>query len=338
MKKYWQLLVVVLLVLAVVGIARANPAWAGSFASNKAAGLGASQPKSIVVTGSGFFNVGGICTMEIAYKVDGLKNNVDSEVPVKESQKVPFDFSPETLYYPGCHVVHFKNDKLVNVASSQDGSWKVCFGVRPDVEAKIYYYEDEPADGVRVWKPLPTTITNNLACTDALYTGVYMPAGKPPEGADIPVTGGGQRPTPPPGGSIQPPAPSTRITQSGVYSIGGICTLEVIYKQPELSNDVYVELPTKDTQTVPFPDDKGLIYLPGCHVLHYEPLMYDVTEEQGQWKICFAAIPGKTTTIYYYSDDGSKVAPPWIELPTTIEGGMACAPAMHTGVYAPTAK
>lgn len=340
MKKYAQFLVVIVLALAVIGIAKTNPAWASPFTSGKSAGDNSLYPKSIIVTGTGLYNVGGVCTIDINFKVTGLQDKVDSEVPVKESQKVPFNFAPDKLYYPGCHVVHYKNDQVVKQASSDDGSWKVCFGVRPNVQSKIYYYEDQPANGVKVWIPLPTTVENSFACTDALYTGVYMPAGfvQP-----TPVGGGagGVQPTSPaPGrGSLQPPPPaSPRITKSGTYSIGGICTLIVLYKLPNLSDDVWVELPTQDTLTVPFPDSGDVIYFPGCHVVHYEPRMKLVTDQQGSWKICFAARPGKTMTIYYYSDDQTAITPPWVALPTTTENGMACAPAMHSGVYVPSGQ
>lgn len=341
MKKYLQWAVVAVLVLAVIVVARANSAWAGGFTGNQAAGVdNISQPKSIVVTGSGTYNIGGICTFEIDYKTTGLKDNVDSEVPLKESQQVPFNYFPDKLYFPGCHVVHYKNDQVVNQASTNDGKWRVCFGVRPNVQTKIYYYEDQPASGQRVWMPLPTTVENSIACADALYTGVYMPAGyvqpTPAGGAGgvIVPTPRGTKP-----GTVRPPAPvSPRITKSGTYSIGGICTMIVVYKQPNLSDDVWVELPTQDTLTVPFPSDKDILYFPGCHVVHYEPLMDTVTDQQGSWKICFAARPNKTMTIYYYSDDLTKITPPWQPLPTTTENGMACAPAMHSGVYTPAGQ
>jgi hypothetical protein len=214
------------------------------------------------------------------------------------------------------------------------------FRCPPGCATKIYYYEDEPANGVKTWNPLPTTIENGFACADALYTGVYMPAGfvKP-----TPVGGGagGVQPTSPAPGprSIQPPPPvSPRITKSGSYSIGGICTLIVVYKQPNLSDDVWVELSTQDTFIVPFPDNGDVLYLPGCHVVHYEPLHEVVTDQQGEWKICFAARPDKKMTIYYYSDDLTSITPPWQPLPTTTANGSACAPAMHTGVYVPAGQ
>jgi hypothetical protein len=326
---------VLALVLGAIGVAQAAAPFAGN-ASSQDVSL---YPKSIIVTGNGVFNVGGVCSMDIKYAATAknLKNNIDSEVPVKESQQVPWTFTPQEPFFPGCHIVHFKDGKEIRQADSNDGTWRVCFGARPDVDTKIYFYEDKPADGVRVWQPLPSSKEDTFVCADALYSGVYIPAGEPPQGAGIPVTGGNAIVAPPPVGSIAPPPTNTRIRQSGAYSVGGICTLEVIYKKPNLSDDVFVEIPTKDTKVVPFPDDKAFLYLPGCHVLHYEPLMMHTTDDMGSWKICFAEVPGKKTTIYYYLDDKSTITPPWVALPTTVEDGQACAPANWTGVYAPAA-
>ena len=330
MKRVIPILVVAAMILTIIGVASA-----GSFPKGNSVTDGSLFPKSIVVTQPGFFNIGGVCTIDIKYKKEGVKKNLDSEVPIKESRKVPWPFAPEEQFFPGCHVVHFKNDKEVQQADPNDGTWKICFGARPDLDTKIYYYEDKPASGERIWIALPTVTEDAYICTDALYTGVYMPGGHPPEDTGLPVTGEeGAGPTPGPA-SVQPPPPSNRITESGAYSIGGICTLIVVYKQPNLSDDVWVEPETQDTRAIPFPDDKDLLYLPGCHVLHYEPLMLETTDEMGEWKICFAERPGQDMTIYYYTDDLNSLIPPWTPLPTTIEDGQACAPANWTGVYAP---
>ena len=112
------------------------------------------------------------------------------------------------------------------------------------------------------------------------------------------------------------------------------------YKIPDLWDRVYLEVPVKKSASVPFPEKDGKIHLPGCHVLHYnlDQLMTEMTEEEGSWTICFAAHPKKTTTIYYYLDDLETFVPTWIPLETTIEDGIACAPAFYSGVYAPARK
>jgi len=101
-------------------------------------------------------------------------------------------------------------------------------------------------------------------------------------------------------------------------------------------------LPVQDDITVPFPDNGDILFLPGCHLLHFERniLQKHMGNEKGTWEICFAAHPGKEMTIYYYEslihkDKTEEITPPWHSLPTTTENGMACAPAEYTGVYTP---
>ena len=105
----------------------------------------------------------------------------------------------------------------------------------------------------------------------------------------------------------------------------------------------HVEKNIDVSANVPFPDNAGLLNLPGVHVFHYKTnkLVTDVTSTDGSWKICFAAIPNKETTIYFYSandETAGSVTSVWTPLETTIENGMACAPAYSTGVYAPAGK
>jgi len=140
---------------------------------------------------------------------------------------------------------------------------------------------------------------------------------KPPPGIVIPVTGG------------------------GTYSVGGICTMTIAYNVSGLSDLLYLEVPVEKSSSVPFPESNGKIHLPGCHVLHYDQsgqLMNEMGPEDGSWTICFAAQPKKTITIYYYLDNLETVAPTWIPLKTTIENGIACAPANYSAVYAPASK
>lgn len=353
MKKYIQILVVFALVLAVIGIARANPAWAGKSTNPPQAApqsgldsvdLNAAQPMSIIVTGSGSYLIGGVCKFDANYIATDIKNQVDAEVPIADSQKVPFP-GKGNLFYPGCHVVHYKADAIVDKAKVEDGSWKVCFGKRPDVAMAIYYYLDNPVGGSPVWAALPTTVEGAYSCAPALYTGVYMPAGEmilAPGGYEtisgIPVK-------PPPIGSVQlPPFPHV-ITESGSYGMGGICTLEAYYKVENLSDELWEEYPIEDNVIVTFPENDDLLFFPGCHVLHYElnEVQKKMGLEKGEWEICFAAAPDKQMTIYFYEslvhiDDHENITPPWIALPTTTENGLACAPAQYTGVYVPAGK
>jgi hypothetical protein len=150
---------------------------------------------------------------------------------------------------------------------------------------------------------------------------------------------------PPPKGTVQPPPYFTEITQSGTKGIGGICSLEALYKVDHLTDDTFVEFPVEENLIVNFPDNGDILFFPGCHVLHYEESVVQkhMGNEKGTWTICFAAPPDKQMTIYFYEsmvhiDNHENITPPWEPLPTTIENGLACAPADYTGVYVPAGK
>lgn len=350
-KKYIQLFVVFVLVLTVIGVARNNAAWASAIpgsqrpitnVENGVANLLQSGP--VTVTASGSYNVEGICTLDVEYKanVTGLQDKADARIPVKESKKVPFSgIGTEKLIFPGCHVVHYKLDKIVREASSEDGSWQVCFGTNPSLKTKIYYYLDTPASGSPVWIPLKTTTENGVSCAPALFTGVYMPAGQrvnPPGGG---AEGDILNPPSPEGGSVKPPPDELKVTKSGTYAIGGVCAMIIQYKVKNLTDVIHVQHPTEANDLVPFPNDAGLLYLPGCHVAHYRDSQIKqlMTSEEGSWQICFAARPNKIMTIYFYQDDMKTITPPWVPLETTTDKGLACAPlADYSGVYAPVGK
>ncbi len=354
MKRYIQISVVFVIVAAVTWMAKDGVAWASGLPATQSpvqlsepvsAQNGANlapPPYKTEISESGIYNIGGVCLFNVEYKKTNVKNNADAEIPIEESSKVPFP-GKGRLFFPGCHLVHYKDSQIVPEGNTQGGNWKVCFGDNPNMKnLQIYYYQDNPATGSKVWIPLATTVENTLACANAPYTGVYMPAGEttedpgrvPPEG-DSSSGGGG-------GGSVITPPSNITINAPGKYSAGGVCSAIIKYYVPNLGDNLHVQFPTKDTQVVPFPDNTGnLLHLPGCHFLHYQdgkvkPLM---TQQQGDWQICFAARPGKQMTIYYYQDTNSDVNPPWVALDTTTDNGMACAPlADYSGVYAPASK
>ncbi len=362
MKRYIQIAVVFALVMA-VGLAKSESAWAGMSPDNRDTIKQApsiilrqsSQPSSITITQSGIYNIGGICTIDVNYKLEtGLKDLVDIDVPASFSSKIPFGYEGD-LYLPGCHIVHYKDDEIKNEMSGEDGSWEVCFAERPDIDLTVYYYHDAPFANSQVWIELETRHEDGLACAPAFYTGEYtvgsdfdeilkledetLPDTPPeiPDGYDT--------------GSVLPPPPLSNITESGTYSVGGICTFSVLYHEPDQTNEVHVadalrydSIPVDDydySEFDEFPKNTGLLYVPGCHVLHYtnmEVAHWEKHVDQGDWEICFAAQPGKEMTIFYYLGDLTDQASSWAPLETTVEEGEACAPAFFTGVYVPSGK
>lgn len=309
-----------------------------------------SEPTAITITESGNYSLAGVCNFDVNYKnIVGVQNTIDVEVPLKDSSEVPFGYEGD-IYLPGCHIVHYKLGDVVREASTTDGDWTVCFAERPDVELIVYHYYDDPGTDNQIWLELPTTHLDGLACAAAVYTGEYAPGSKVTQ---LPGSTQNDNANIPPikVGTVLVPPPSTRITSSGTYGAGGICTFKTFYKAPQLSDDLHVADTLMEdhdlvdgydnTQNAAFPDGAGLIYYPGCHVLHYEQeeiVLWEMTPEEGIWEICFAARPDKENTIYYYLGDLVNQASAWIALETRTEDGQACAPAQFTGVYVPTGK
>ncbi|HUH97373.1 MAG TPA: hypothetical protein VLZ89_08455 [Anaerolineales bacterium] len=341
MKKYLQLLAAIVLMLAILGVARYSSAWASSQRPSPiAAGAHSPLETAITITGSGTYNIGGVCTLAVTYNTSGLQDRADAEVPLSQSGQVPFNNSLETLIQPGCHIVHVKNGATVSQMNDTDGTWNVCFGINSNLKkVDMYYYLDTPESGGPVWTLLPSTVKNGYICASAPFTGVYMPAGETTsQSGPATFTSTGTFPGGCSGTVCAPPS-QVRVTNSGTYEVGGICALLVNYYMSGLSDQLTVQFPTQDTKTVPFfPSNKGTLYLPGCHVEHYlnSNVLPTTTSSQGTWMICFSTHPGVTTTIYYYRDDLATIAPPWTALDTTTHNGMACAPlANFSAVYAP---
>ncbi len=152
MKKYIQIIVALGAVVAVVWMAKSGVAWASGLPATQPP-VTRSEPVSaqndaslapppfvIDISESGTYNIGGVCLLNVEYKNTKveLKNKADAEIPIKESQQVPFSGNGKLLY-PGCHVVHYKDGKIVREATTEDGNWKVCFGDNPDLmNIKIY--------------------------------------------------------------------------------------------------------------------------------------------------------------------------------------------------------
>jgi hypothetical protein len=360
MKKYFLLLVAFILIMSIAGLARENSAWASmlpaalrplnaqqrALSEELGSGLFAPDYFSSTITGNGIYNIGGVCTLEVEFIASDIQIIADSEVQHTEIKEVPY-YGQGNLLYPGCHIVHYKQEEIVTQMEIEDGSSKICFGASPILTETIYYYLDTPPNGIRAWISLPTSLEDNgrLVCAPAFHTGLYMPIGdlvpypgSEEAGTNLLIPGGF-------GGSVLPPDEEVYITESGNYAVGGICLIRSEYLITGLADIVRVEFPaaeySEDTLTVPADDVEGLFYYPGCHVIHYrdQKIKDEMTREEGNWEICFAAIPEKVMTIYYYADNETDIIAPWIPLETRTENGLACAtPVDFSAVYAPVGK
>jgi hypothetical protein len=156
-------------------------------------------PSRIFFAASGEYAVGGVCIIRADYRVRGLSNEVFVAFEEEQTERVPFPGYEDgyLFYFPGCHVVHYRNAELrsqMNVkiengevvldedgqpVPEQEGEWEICFAERPGREMLIYYYQDDLDDVTPPWKPLETTVENGLACAKVVdFTAIYTPAGR----------------------------------------------------------------------------------------------------------------------------------------------------------------
>jgi len=357
MKKYLPLVFGLLVVIALLAVAGGS-AWAVNFAPAakplsyspllSASQPGAARQSAISISANGQYNIGGVCLVTVNFNDPNgdkkMRIEADAEVPVADSSKVAFA-GPGELFFPGCHLVQYKNDQAVGSLSGEDATTRVCFGANPKFDETIYYYLDAPEGGSPSWAALPSLPEDNgnLICADAPYSGVFMPGGalkanpEPQQPGQSPLFPDGV------GGTVNPPSSSVTVNASGSYPVGGVCLFNANYKADGLSDKVSVSYPVQDTKTVPFPQSDGLLYLPGCQIAHFVggEAKPEVNKDsvQGEWEICFAAVPGKQMSIYYYPEDPAVTSPTWTELTSTTANGLVCAPKANvSGIYAPYAK
>ncbi len=132
-----------------------------------------------------------------------------------------------------------------------------------------------------------------------------------------------------PGTVKPPPVVVPPITGPGTYSVGGICTFRVI----TLADTISLHADWLPYSTLGKRPQNIASYLAGvCRAIYVQKaagVIDLVGASDGQIEICFAAVPNTTGTIYVYVDKTQT----WTALQTTVQDGLACAPAQYTGKY-----
>ncbi len=143
------------------------------------------------------------------------------------------------------------------------------------------------------------------------------------QGGLVPASAKGE-----PGTVKPPPVVVPPINAPGTYSAGGVCTVIVESIAQPMSIHVNL-LPFSTVQDRPKETER---YRAGvCQLLFVKSGkgVTDVTPTDAVVKICFAAIPNETNKIYVYVWETKT----WFALDTTVQNGLACAPATKTGRY-----
>ena len=140
-------------------------------------------------------------------------------------------------------------------------------------------------------------------------------------------------------GTVKPPPRVIRTCRNGNYSVGGVSGLKISELKPG-----YCVLAFLWNQRFAFgriPDNAGgfLADITFVQIFHYGRLIQELPAEDGNIDICYAVPPGKQAQIYFFDFHrlhfGEKTGQlSWEPLETTVENGVACAPAQASGAYA----
>ena len=143
-------------------------------------------------------------------------------------------------------------------------------------------------------------------------------------------------------GTVKPPPPSIETCSAGVYSLGGISTLQI--SQLAEGYCVHAYLWNHGFAIGRIPGGAGSILSDITFVEFYKQgtfvYQYDVQAQTDSIQVCYAVPDGMQAQIYFFDHFGPKFGhphqgqPAWVPLETTIVNGIACAVAETSGAYA----
>jgi hypothetical protein len=140
-------------------------------------------------------------------------------------------------------------------------------------------------------------------------------------------------------GSVKPPPRFIKVCADGDFSVGGVAGLQVSELEPGYCLQAFLWNRRFAFGRIPEGAGNILAHITFLQIFHHGRLIQELPTEDGRVRICYAVPPGKQAQIYFYDFHRGRFAkqsgkPAWEPLDTTVENGMACAPAQETGAYA----
>lgn len=178
-----------------------------------------------------------------------------------------------------------------------------------------------------------------LASSDLAWAGTGKGAGD----VNRPAAGAGQaevsadKPEP---GTVKPPPGEVSVCEkNGIFSVGGVAVLQVNNLAPGYCLVAFLREHAFAVGRIPTGAGEVLADITFLRIFYHGELVYELPREDGQVIVCYAVPPGKTAQIYFLNFYGPRFGqaggqPSWEPLETTVENGIACAPAQTTGAYA----
>ena len=142
-------------------------------------------------------------------------------------------------------------------------------------------------------------------------------------------------------GSVKPPPGKGSFCQEGLYSVGGVVTLEIEDLAPGYCIEAELWNPSFKANLIPEEAGKVLAHTLFLRVYYHGRLAYEVLPGDGIVEACYAIPPEKQVQFYFYDFYGKRfekrTEPPetWDPVETRVDENniIACAFTQTSGAY-----
>lgn len=169
----------------------------------------------------------------------------------------------------------------------------------------------------------------------------------PPRADSFPATSGfAPAPDKPGPGSVKPPPSKGYFCKDGLYSVGGVVTIEIKDIQKGYCIEALLWNPRFQIHRIPEEAGLPLAHLLFMRIYYAGRLTYEIPLAQGSVKSCYALLPDKKASFYFFDFYGmrfkKRTRPPvtWTPIDTAedTEKKTICALTQVSGVYALVGK
>lgn len=142
-------------------------------------------------------------------------------------------------------------------------------------------------------------------------------------------------------GSVKPPPRQFYACEDGLYSVGGVVTLEIKDLKPGYCVEAVLWNPRFQIKRLPDGAGSALAHMLFLRIYYHGRLTYEIPPADGSVEACYALPPDKQGQFYFYNFYGMRfkklTKPPvtWdtLETRTDTEKKTACAFTQVSGVY-----
>lgn len=147
-------------------------------------------------------------------------------------------------------------------------------------------------------------------------------------------------------GSVKPPPEKFYVCENGLYSVGGVVTIEIKDLKPSYCVEAVLWNPMFQIKRIPQDAGTVLAHFLFLRIYYAGRLAYEIPAGDGSVEACYALPPEKLGQFFFYDfygkRFGKRTEPPtsWDALETTVdtEKKTACAFTQVSGVYSLVGK